>query len=112
MCGAAGIIGAFFTFFFSVDLTHVSLAEHDVQLELFLEGRLDEYKGKLNDKKHLSLFERMTGRHGEYVSDWANDMINNEHRKISDAKGDTEEAKDETSPVDVESKEPIASEGE
>ena len=104
VCGGAGIIGAFFTLFFSVDLTHVSLAEHDVQLELFLEGRLDEYKGKLNDKKHLSLFERMTGRHGEYASNWANDLISNEHRKIS------LEAIDETSPVDVKSKGHIASE--
>eukprot|EP00986_Skeletonema_menzelii_P012868 scaffold7268_cov159-Skeletonema_menzelii.AAC.1 len=90
VCGGTGILGAMFTFFFSVDLTHVSLAEHDVQMELFLEGRLDEYKGKLNDKKHLSLFERMTGRHGEYVSDWANDLISNELTMTMHGKGANE----------------------
>ena len=101
--------GALFTFFFSVDLTHVSLAEHDVQLELFLEGRLDEYKGKLNDKKHLSLFESMTGRHGEYVSHWANDLIKDEltmHSKLGDTEADTLHCKqpfveEETSPAEV-----------
>jgi hypothetical protein len=71
VCGGTCIVGAIFTMLFSVDLTHVSLSEHDAQLELFLEGRLDEYKGKLNDPKHLSLYERMTGRHGEYDPNWA-----------------------------------------
>lgn len=66
LCGAVCCVGAFFTLLFSVDLTHVSLAEHDAQLELFLENRVDEYKGKLNAAEHLSLYERLTGRHGEY----------------------------------------------
>lgn len=48
VCGGTSIIGLVLTYLFTVDLTHVSLAEHDAQLELFLEGRLDEYKGKLN----------------------------------------------------------------
>jgi len=48
VCGGTSIIGLALTYLFTVDLTHVSLAEHDAQLELFLEGRLDEYKGKLN----------------------------------------------------------------
>jgi hypothetical protein len=57
ICGVVGLIGAVITVFFSVDLTHVSLSEHNAQLELYLEGRLDEYKGKLNKKVHLSLFD-------------------------------------------------------
>lgn len=77
------VLGAFFTFFFSVDLTHVSLAEHDVQLELFLEGRIDEYKGKLNDTKHLSVYERITGKHGVYEKDWAKEFIENTLKKAS-----------------------------
>ena len=64
------MLGALCTLFFSVDLTGVSLAEHDAQLELFLEGKVEEYKGKLNDPKHLSLYEMMTGRHGVYDPDW------------------------------------------
>lgn len=82
VCGGTGILGALFTFFFCVDLTHVSLAEHDVQLELFLEGRLDEYKGKLNHKKHLSFFERITGRHGQYECDWARDFVTHHSRVV------------------------------
>ncbi len=70
-CGVTCAVGACFTILFTVDLTHVSLSEHDAQLELFLEGRLDEYKGKLNDPKHLSLYERVTGRFGEYDPKWA-----------------------------------------
>ena len=70
-CGVTCAVGACFTILFVVDLTHVSLSEHDAQLELFLEGRLDEYKGKLNDPKHLSLYERVTGRFGEYDPKWA-----------------------------------------
>ena len=58
-----------------MNLQGVSLAEHDAQLELFLEGRVHEYKGKLNDPKHLSLYERMTGRHGEYDPDWVLSLV-------------------------------------
>lgn len=81
ICGIVGLIGAVITVFFSVDLTHVSLSEHDAQLELNLEGRLDEYKGKLNKKEHLSLFERMTGRHGEYDPNWAKAFVKDELQK-------------------------------
>ena len=52
-------------------MSHVSLSEHDAQLELYLEGRVDEYKGLLNKPCHLSNFQRLTGRHGEYDPDWA-----------------------------------------
>ena len=69
------MLGALCTLFFSVDLTGVSLAEHDVQLELFLEGKVEEYKGKLNNPKHLSLYERMTGRHGVYDPDWVRTYV-------------------------------------
>ena len=75
VCGFVAIIGSLFTLFFSVDLTHVSLAEHDAQLELFLEGRLDDYKGKLNAPKHLSLYETLTGRHGDYDQNWAISLV-------------------------------------
>ena len=70
VCAGTSVLGVLCTLFFSVDLTGVSLAEHDAQLELFLEGRVEEYKGKLNDPKHLSLYERMTGRHGVYDPAW------------------------------------------
>jgi MFS family permease len=85
LCGGTCIIGALFTLLFSVDLTHVSLSEHDAQLELFLEGRLDEYKGKLNSPKHLSLYERITGRHGEYDPKWALKLL----REVENALGET-----------------------
>ena len=71
-------MGFLFTLFFSVDLTHVSLAEHDAQLELFLEDRVDEYRGKLNDTKHLSLYEKLTGRHGDYDPMWAMVLVKKE----------------------------------
>ena len=79
VCAASSFIGSLFTLLFSVDLTAVSLAEHDAQLELFLEGNVREYKGKLNDPKHLSLFERMTGRYDSYDPDWAHAFL----RKMS-----------------------------
>ena len=75
ICGVVGMIGAVLTILFSVDLTHVSLSEHDAQLELSLEGRRDEYKGKLNKTKHLSVFERLTGYHGEYDPVWAQKFV-------------------------------------
>jgi MFS family permease len=75
ICGIVGMIGAVVTIFFSVDLTHVSLSEHDAQLELSIEGRGHEYKGKLNHPKHLSLIERLTGFHGEYGPDWARKFV-------------------------------------
>jgi MFS family permease len=81
ICGATGIIGALVSFLFSVDLTQVSLAEHDAQLELFLEGRLDVYKGKLNAPEHLSVFEKWTGWHGDYDPLWADRLVEAEKGK-------------------------------
>ena len=78
ICGITSVIGLFLTFLFTVDLTRVSLAEHDAQLELFLEDRLDMYKGKLNDPRHLSNFEMWIGRHGEYDPKWANKLLGRE----------------------------------
>jgi Major Facilitator Superfamily len=78
LCGATSVIGLCLTFLFTVDLTHVSLAEHDAQLELFLEGRLELYRGKLNDPKHLSNFEKLIGRHGEYDPTWASKIFGKE----------------------------------
>jgi len=82
ICGISGLIGSLLTLLFSADMTHVSFAEHDAQLELFLEGRLDQYKGKLNEPKHLSLFERMTGNHGEYDPNWAGKFVKKESEQF------------------------------
>eukprot|EP00536_Pseudo-nitzschia_multiseries_P005239 jgi/Psemu1/190009/e_gw1.95.99.1 len=82
ICGFVGLLGALLTVFFSADMTLVSLSEHDAQLELFLEGRLDEYKGLLNKPIHLSLFARLTGRHGEYDPDWAEKFVLREKQSL------------------------------
>jgi MFS family permease len=74
-CGVVSIVGFFVTYIFTVDLTRVSLAELDAQLELFLEGKLARYKGKLNAPQHLSNFELWTGRHGEYDPPWATKLL-------------------------------------
>lgn len=74
-CGATSIIGLLLTLVFSADLTRVSLAEHDAQLELFLEGKLHVYKGKLNAPEHLSYFEQWTGHHGNFDPLWASKLI-------------------------------------
>ena len=81
--GGACLVGLLFTYAFSCDLTHVSLAEHDAQLELFLEGRPEKYKGHLNKKEHLSNFERWTGRHGEYDMHWAKKMVAEERSRLA-----------------------------
>jgi len=78
VCGAVSVIGVLLTFVFTVDLTRVSLAEHDAQLELFLEGHLDRYKGKLNHPRHLSNWERWSGRHGEYDPGWAKKLVSDD----------------------------------
>jgi len=78
--------GLVFTYLFSCDLTRVSLAEHDAQLELFLEGRPEKYKGQLNRPEHLSNFERWTGRHGEYDKHWARKLVAEEEAKHADAR--------------------------
>lgn len=75
VCATTSFVGSLFSLLFSVDLTGVSLHEHDAQLELFLEGNVGEYRGKLNDPKHLSLYERMAGRHGSYDPDWAHAFL-------------------------------------
>ena len=76
-------------------MTHVSFAEHDAQLELFLEGRLDQYKGKLNEPKHLSLFERMTGKHGEYDPNWAGKFVTKERELFDNSVGERVEEESE-----------------
>ena len=63
------------TWIFSVDLTHVSLSEHDAQLELLLEGRPDQYKGQLNCYEHLSKYEIWTKRHGDFDKRWAYKLV-------------------------------------
>lgn len=82
ICGCVGIVGCILTVFFSVDMTHVSLAEHDAQLELFIEGRPEEYKGKLNAPQHLALLDRMTGWHGEYDPTWAMNFVKKEQETL------------------------------
>jgi len=75
ICGSVSLAGAAISAIFSVDLTRVSLAEHDAQLELFLEGRPQEYKGLLNAPQHLSVWEQVTGFHGEYDPNWAMKVV-------------------------------------
>jgi hypothetical protein len=83
ICGGASVVGLMFTYIFSVDLTRVSLSEHDAQLELFLEGRPEQYKGKLNARVHLSNYEIWTGRHGQYDPMWAGKLVKEERSKLS-----------------------------
>jgi hypothetical protein len=47
-----------------------------------LEGQLDVYKGKLNAPQHLSLFERLVGRHGDYDPEWASKLVEVEKNRI------------------------------
>eukprot|EP00751_Fragilariopsis_kerguelensis_P011747 CAMPEP_0170774688 /NCGR_PEP_ID=MMETSP0733-20121128/10109_1 /TAXON_ID=186038 /ORGANISM="Fragilariopsis kerguelensis, Strain L26-C5" /LENGTH=712 /DNA_ID=CAMNT_0011117297 /DNA_START=70 /DNA_END=2208 /DNA_ORIENTATION=+ len=101
ICGITGFIGAFLTFLFSADMTCVSFAEHDAQLELYLEGRIDVYRGKLNEPKHLSLFERLTGNHGEYDPTWAKEFIQREESTRSEDFIDSVR-EEETGPIEDE----------
>jgi hypothetical protein len=71
------VIAFVFTWIFCADLTHVSLSEHDAQLELFLEGRPEKYMGRLNQWEHLSNYERWTKRHGEFDPEWASNLAAN-----------------------------------
>jgi len=50
-----------------------------------LEGRPEEYKGKLNAPRHLSVFERVTGRHGEYDPKWAMKLVEKERSRMAAA---------------------------
>ena len=93
VCGVTCAVGTIFSMIFSVDLTHVSLSEHDAQLELFLEGRLSEYKGKLNDPKHLSVYEKLTGRHGEYDPKWALNILKEVEKALDETNTDMEALK-------------------
>lgn len=78
-----------------MDLTHVSLSEHDAQLELFLEGQPEKYMGRLNKDEHLSNYERWTKRHGSYDPFWASnlaaryDKITSERKIGSDRRRDS-----------------------
>jgi hypothetical protein len=99
--GACSVVGLVFTLF-SVDLTGVSLAEHDAQLELLYDDKLHRYKGKLNYRKHPSNFEVWTGRHGGmYDPGWVRKIVH-EEKTVSSAcmvekkkiRGADDEAKD------------------
>jgi MFS family permease len=81
-CGACAITGFFLTYVFSVDLTGVSLAEHDALLELLYANRVGRYRGKLNEYRHLSNFEIWTGWHGEYDQDWVRKLIADEEKTM------------------------------
>jgi MFS family permease len=85
--GGVSAVGVAMTYVFSCDLTGLSLAEHDAQLELLLEDRLDEYKGRLNDPKHLSNFEIWSGRHGEFDPNWARKYVRKHHQDASPGVG-------------------------
>jgi len=92
------VVALVFTWIFSVDLTHVSLSEHDAQLELFLEGQPEKYMGRLNKDEHLSNYERWTKRHGSYDPFWASnlsakyDKITSERKIGSDRRHDSPKA--------------------
>jgi MFS family permease len=83
VCGGCAIAGGVCTYLFTADLSHVSLAEHDAQLELLLAGRLDRYQGKLNHRDHLSNFELWTGRHGKYDPGWVHKLVRDERKKTT-----------------------------
>lgn len=70
ICSGTCFIGFFVTLLFSNDYTHVSLSEHDAQLELFMEGIPEAYMGRLNMPCHLSYYELWTGHHGKYDPDF------------------------------------------
>lgn len=67
---ALSIFGAVFTWIFLPDATNLSLYEYDLQWELLTKGRLDEYGGEGINPKHLSPFERWTGRGKNYQPGW------------------------------------------
>jgi MFS family permease len=92
VCGGCSVVGLIVTYIFSVDLTGVSLAEHDVQLELLYADRSSHYMGKLNDKKHLSKFEVWTGRHDKYGSEWVRRFLVDETASTQHGHEQPEEA--------------------
>ncbi|BAM81164.1 probable inorganic phosphate transporter [Cyanidioschyzon merolae strain 10D] len=64
------VFGAVFTWVFLPDTTNLSLYEYDLQWELLISGRLNEYGGEGINPKHLSRFERWTGRGKNYQPGW------------------------------------------
>jgi hypothetical protein len=85
--GGVSAVGVLMTYAFSCDLTGLSLAEHDAQLELLLEDRLNEYKGRLNEPKHLSNYELWFGRHGEFDPNWARKYVRKHNQDASPGVG-------------------------
>jgi MFS family permease len=81
ICGGVSAVGVLVTYAFSCDMTGLSLAEHDAQLELLMDDRLSEYKGQLNAPEHLSNYELWTGRHGEYDPDWARNYVRRQKKQ-------------------------------
>mmetsp|Transcript_18419 Transcript_18419/g.44490 ORF Transcript_18419/g.44490 Transcript_18419/m.44490 type:complete len:145 (+) Transcript_18419:841-1275(+) len=75
ICGCVGLAGCILTVVCSADMTHVSLAEHDAYIELFIENRSNEYKGKLNARQHLALIDRLIGWHGDFDPEWAMKLV-------------------------------------
>ena len=71
-------------------MTAVSLAEHDAQLEMFLSGQVDKYKGILNERNHLSWVEIWTGKHGGYDENWANKLLEEADLLAKTGAGDCE----------------------
>jgi hypothetical protein len=92
VCGGCSVMGLLVTYMFSVDLTGVSLAEHDAQLELLYADRISQYMGKLNEKAHLSNFEVWTGRHGKYDSEWVRRFVVDETASTQHGHKQPEEA--------------------
>jgi MFS family permease len=82
VCGGCAIAGLIVTYVFTADVSHVSLAEHDAQLELLLAGKPERYQGKLNDPKHLSNFELWTNRHGKYDPKWVHKLVRDERNEM------------------------------
>jgi hypothetical protein len=83
ICGGCAVAGLVFTYVFSADLTGVSLAEHDAQLELLFADSLHRYKGKLNQKEHLSNYELWTGRHGKFDKEWVIKLVVDEKERAA-----------------------------
>ncbi|KAJ5604735.1 hypothetical protein N7510_009889 [Penicillium lagena] len=62
-----GLAGMVFTFFFLPDTTGLDLKEQERRFQYLRAGREEDYHGPAVHSKHLSLWERMTGR-GKYYN--------------------------------------------
>lgn len=62
-----GLFGAFVTFVFLPDTTGLDLREQERRWQYIREGREHEYHGPAVNPKHLSLWERITGK-GKYYN--------------------------------------------